>query len=175
VLATFRDSLNPLRLVVVVVSCPRSVVVSIPPSAYLIPPRPPGHQRVDTGFGKLVYARNFLNSLIPKMMRKSLTDPRVAEVIDLKRLQKISTIGEHPTMLRCHRAPHAVAAAAELFVRPWLLAGGNVELSCRMNFPARRINPEIGRGRKVSPKTDALLSKPWLRRFRWKGSCPFPR
>lgn len=51
-------------------------------------------QRVDTGFGKLVYAKNFLNSLIPKMMRKSLTDPQVAEVIDLERLQKVTTIGE---------------------------------------------------------------------------------
>lgn len=59
------------------------------------PSFPRARQRVDTGFGKLVYARNFLNSLIPKMMRKSLTDPRVAEVIDLKRLQKISTIGKH--------------------------------------------------------------------------------
>ena len=58
----------------------------------LYPPIP--HQRVDTGFGKLVYARNFLNSLIPKMMRKSLTDPQVAEVIDLERLQKVTTIGK---------------------------------------------------------------------------------
>ncbi|CAM9642327.1 unnamed protein product [Scytosiphon promiscuus] len=56
-------------------------------------------QRVDTGFGKLVYARNFLNSLIPKMMRKSLTDPRVAEVIDLERLQKVTTIGEFDDMV----------------------------------------------------------------------------
>ncbi|CAM9505020.1 unnamed protein product [Ectocarpus fasciculatus] len=56
-------------------------------------------QRVDTGFGKIVYAKNFLNSLIPKMMRKSLTDPRVAEVIDLKRLQKITTIGEFDDMV----------------------------------------------------------------------------
>ncbi|CAN0041804.1 unnamed protein product [Pylaiella littoralis] len=56
-------------------------------------------QRVDSGFGKLVYARNFLNSLIPKMMRKSLTDPRVAEVIDLERLQKITTIGEFDDMV----------------------------------------------------------------------------
>ncbi|CAN0525175.1 unnamed protein product, partial [Scytosiphon promiscuus] len=53
-------------------------------------------QRVDTGFGKLVYAKNFLDSLIPKMMRKSLTDPRVAEVIDLERLQKVTTIGAFP-------------------------------------------------------------------------------
>ncbi|CAN0019810.1 unnamed protein product [Ectocarpus sp. 6 AP-2014] len=56
-------------------------------------------QRVDTGFGKIVYAKNFLNSLIPKMMRKSLTDPRVAEVIDLKRLQRITAIGEFDDMV----------------------------------------------------------------------------
>ncbi len=83
----------------------QSSACAIPPPPRRRPPPPasPGHQRVDTGFGKLVYARNFLNSLIPKMMRKSLTDPRVAEVIDLKRLQKISTIGEH------HPPPRHVA------------------------------------------------------------------
>lgn len=59
---------------------------------------------MDTGFGKLVYARNFLNSLIPKMMRKSLTDPQVAEVIDLERLQKVTTIGKDCVRCRARLA-----------------------------------------------------------------------
>lgn len=50
-------------------------------------------QRVDSGFGKAVYAKNFLKTLIPKMMRKREADPSVAEVIDYDRLQKITTIG----------------------------------------------------------------------------------
>ncbi|CAM9622276.1 unnamed protein product [Laminaria digitata] len=33
------------------------------------------------------------------MMRKSLTDPQVAEVIDLDRLQKVTTIGEFDDMV----------------------------------------------------------------------------
>ena len=70
----------------------------------LLPSTCPPRQRVDTGFGKLVYARNFLNSLIPKMMRKSLTDPQVAEVIDLERLQKVTTIGKDCVRCRARLA-----------------------------------------------------------------------
>lgn len=51
-------------------------------------------QRVDTGFGKVVYAKNFLKTLIPKILRKAETDPRVAELVDLERFRKITTIGE---------------------------------------------------------------------------------
>lgn len=76
-----------------VYACAVFGVLDLGPLCVVSPSPAPHPQRVDSGFGKLVYARNFLNSLIPKMMRKSLTDPRVAEVIDLERLQKITTIG----------------------------------------------------------------------------------
>lgn len=55
--------------------------------------------RVDTGFGKVVYAKNFLKTLIPKILRKAETDPRVAELVDLERFRKITTIGEFDDMI----------------------------------------------------------------------------
>ncbi|CAM9872711.1 unnamed protein product, partial [Discosporangium mesarthrocarpum] len=46
------------------------------------------------GFGKIVYASNFLKSLLPKMQRKAVTNPELAEIVDLDRVQKATTIGE---------------------------------------------------------------------------------
>lgn len=48
---------------------------------------------MDVGFARAVYARTFLRMLIPKALRMAERDPTLAELVDLERLQKATTLG----------------------------------------------------------------------------------
>lgn len=51
-------------------------------------------QRADTGFCKWIYAKYFLSSLVPKIIRNALVDPHVVEMINLDSFKEITTIRE---------------------------------------------------------------------------------
>ncbi|CAM9310490.1 unnamed protein product, partial [Phaeothamnion confervicola] len=51
-------------------------------------------QRIDSGFNRAVYSKNFLKSLIPKMQRKAAVNPRIAEIVDMARVARCKTVGE---------------------------------------------------------------------------------
>ncbi|CAM9637343.1 unnamed protein product [Chrysoparadoxa australica] len=50
--------------------------------------------KIDAGFNRRVYARNFLNSLIPKINRKAELLPELREIVDIEAVEKATSMGE---------------------------------------------------------------------------------